>query len=95
MMRTGEVEANIIRLNADLRLPYIDELIAQKRAGGEKEALPAGHDLDFYTREYERLMEMLIASADASPLPKMPQDGARGAKRRLDRVADGVATLSS
>ncbi len=55
-----------------LKLPYIDELIAQKRAGEEAGELAAGHGLDYYTREYERLMAILIDASDASKLPKEP-----------------------
>jgi uncharacterized protein len=71
LMRTGVVEANILRLNENMRLPYIDDLIAQKRAGEETGELAAGHGLDYYTREYERLMATLIEASEALlfPLP--------------------------
>ena len=36
LMRTGEVEANLVRLNEAARLPYIPELIERKLAGPEK-----------------------------------------------------------
>lgn len=77
LMRTGEVESNIVRLNEELHLPYIDELIAQKRSGEENSTLAAGRGLDYYTREYERLMDILIAAAQTSHLPKMPDPAAR------------------
>jgi uncharacterized protein len=72
LMRTGEVEANILRLNEGAKLPYIDDLIAQKKAGLEKGGLVGGHGLDFYTREYRRLEERLKAEADRSSLPLDP-----------------------
>jgi predicted nucleotidyltransferase len=77
LMRTGEVEANILRVNETIGPPYIDDLIAQKRAGAETGQLAAGHGLDYYTREYERLMAMLIEAAEASTLPKEPSAAAR------------------
>src|SRR5438552_13863597 len=36
LMRTGEVEANLLRLNAEARLPHVDDLITRKLAGQEK-----------------------------------------------------------
>src|SRR5205809_1990841 len=39
LMRTGEVEANLVRLNAEARLSHVDDLIARKIAAPEKSAL--------------------------------------------------------
>src|SRR5215203_777412 len=39
LMRTGEVEANLVRLNETAKLPYVPELIARKLAGPEQSAL--------------------------------------------------------
>src|SRR5690348_11296801 len=36
LMRTGQVEANLVRLNEIAQLPYISELIARKVSGAEK-----------------------------------------------------------
>lgn len=36
LMRTGEVEANLPRLNEEAKLAYIDDLVARKLAGPEK-----------------------------------------------------------
>ena len=36
LMRTGEVEANLLRLNETAKLPYIADLIARKIGGPEK-----------------------------------------------------------
>jgi hypothetical protein len=83
MMRSGRVEANIVTLNEDFRLPYIEQLIAQKRTSEETGELPAGNGLDFYTREYERLMEMLLDASKESHLPPMPEDGARSELNEL------------
>ena len=54
LMRTGEVEANLVRLNEDARLSHVDDLIARKLAGPEASVLDDG-DMDFHRREYERL----------------------------------------
>jgi hypothetical protein len=35
LMRTGQVEANLVTLNQEFRLPYIDDLVARKLAGPE------------------------------------------------------------
>src|SRR5882672_2134620 len=39
LMRTGIVEANLLNLNTEFRLPYIAELVARKLAGPEKSKL--------------------------------------------------------
>ena len=33
LMRTGQVEANLLTLNEDMRLPFIPDLVARKVAG--------------------------------------------------------------
>ncbi|TWU02912.1 nucleotidyltransferase domain-containing protein [Stieleria varia] len=75
LMRTGEVEANLITLNEAAKLSYIDELVDRKRCGPEKEPFEAA-DLEFHTREYERLTAELEAAYEVSKLPEMPS--ARG-----------------
>ena len=72
LMRTGEVEANVARLNERLKLPHIDDLIAQKAAGPEQATLDDA-DLAFHQGEFERLTRMLEEARDASSLPKMPE----------------------
>src|SRR5439155_17560211 len=53
LMRTGVVNANLVELNAEARLPYITDLIARKQSG-ENSALEDA-DVAFHQREYERL----------------------------------------
>src|SRR5206468_9339969 len=36
LMRTGEIEANLVTLDEKFRLPYIADLVARKLAGSEK-----------------------------------------------------------
>jgi hypothetical protein len=71
LMRTGVIEANLVTLNQDFKLSYIDELIARKLAGPEKGTLDDA-DVAFYQQEYERLRTELEASFQASHLPAMP-----------------------
>jgi len=71
LMRTGQVEANLITLNETAELPYLDDLIAQKQTGPEKGTLHTT-DLDFHTREYERLTQELESAHEQSSLPEMP-----------------------
>ena len=72
LMRTGTVEANLVHLNGHFKLPYIDELIAQKTSGPEKAAVE-GTDLAFHEHEYEHLTATLEAARDASALPEEPR----------------------
>lgn len=69
LMRTGEVEANLLTLNETAKLPYINELVERKLAGPEKERLDAA-DIEFYEREYERLVAELEAAMGKSSLPE-------------------------
>ncbi|HEX6983930.1 MAG TPA: nucleotidyltransferase domain-containing protein [Planctomycetaceae bacterium] len=75
LMRTGEVEANLLRLNEEARLPYVDDLVGRKLAGPEKGRLPEA-DLEFHRREYERLRGELKRASDESDLPDGPRSGA-------------------
>ena len=71
LMRTGEVEANLVTLNETFKLPYVPELIARKLAGPEQAVLE-GDDMSFYEREYQRLRAALETAAAESSLPETP-----------------------
>jgi predicted nucleotidyltransferase len=71
LMRTGEVQANLGRLNEEFRLPYLPELIERKIAGAERSRLERV-DLEFHQREYERLRSELEEARRASSLPEAP-----------------------
>jgi uncharacterized protein len=71
LMRTGAVEANLLRLNAEERLSHVAELIARKLAGPEQSVLDES-DLEFHQREYDRLRIELEAAHQASSLPEAP-----------------------
>ena len=71
LMRTGEVEANLVTLNETAKLTYLDELIAQKRTGPEKGTLNAA-DQRFHEAEYGRLVKELESAHEQSSLPEKP-----------------------
>lgn len=71
LMRTGHVQASLPACNAEMRLPYIDELIARKMAGPEHGVL-ADADVAFHRAEYLRLHDMLVDAAARSHLPDEP-----------------------
>ena len=71
LMRTGEVQANLGRLNETFKLSYIPELIERKIAGTEKERLDKV-DVGFHQQEYERLRSELEQAYWESRLPEAP-----------------------
>jgi predicted nucleotidyltransferase len=82
LMRTGEIEANLVKLNEQFRLPYIADLVARKLAGPEKSKLEDA-DAAFHEKEYQRLRGELQAAHDASKLPELPSDETRAALNDL------------
>lgn len=75
LMRTGEVEANLVHLNETAKLPYIRDLIARKVGGPEKGRLEKA-DLEFHEREYQRLTTELERAFAESELPETPRAAA-------------------
>jgi hypothetical protein len=67
LMRTGRVEANLLRLNEEFRLPYLRPLIDRKLSGPEQAFLP-DDDLDLHESEYLRLQNALEEAFQASSL---------------------------
>jgi predicted nucleotidyltransferase len=70
-MRTGEVEANLLHLNAVFKLPYLPELISRKLTGAEKSNLEDA-DMLFHEKEYVRLRAALEEAGRDSKLPELP-----------------------
>ena len=70
LMRAGVVEANLVALNREYRLAYVDELVARKLAGPEKGSMK-GADVPFHRGEYERLVRRLEEEAAKSALPEL------------------------
>jgi uncharacterized protein len=71
LMRTGQIEANLFRLNEQAKLPYLGELVERKMTGGERSQLTDA-DLTFHQREYERLAARLEEAFQQSHLPEAP-----------------------
>jgi hypothetical protein len=71
LMKTGEIEANLVKLNEEFQLPYLPDLIAQKCAGTEQASLKDA-DIAFHREEYERLRCQLEAASQSSALPEAP-----------------------
>jgi uncharacterized protein len=69
LMRTGEIEANLVRLNEVFQNPRIPELIARKLGSAEQSVL-ADADIEFHEREYHRLRQELEGASAASHLPR-------------------------
>ncbi len=82
LMRTGKIEANLVKLNEEFRLPYIPELVARKLAGPEKSKLEDA-DIAFHEAEYRRLRGELQTAHDASELPELPGNSTRAALNDL------------
>jgi len=71
LMRTGEVEANLVHLNGEARLSHVADRIARKLAGPEESALD-DEDVAFHGREYQRLRAELEAAHLSCTLPEVP-----------------------
>lgn len=82
LMRTGLIEANLVTLNEEFRLPYLRDLVARKLAGPEKSKLEDA-DIAFHESEYQRLRGELQAAHDDSQLPELPSEKTRAALNDL------------
>jgi uncharacterized protein len=74
LMQTGQVQADLGKLNESARLSCIDDLIRQKLEGSEKVTLK-NPELHFYQNEYTRLVNELKKASEISTLPEV--SGAR------------------
>jgi predicted nucleotidyltransferase len=90
LMRSGQIEANLVRLNETAKLPYIPDLIARKLAGPEQGEL-AQADLAFHRAEFERLRSLLQQAFEESALPEGPR-GAAALNDLLVRIRLGGLT---
>jgi hypothetical protein len=70
-MHTGIVEANLLTLNDEFRLPFIPELVARKLAGPEQSTLPDA-DVVFHEAQRIQLENQLREAHEKSPLPDAP-----------------------
>lgn len=69
LMRTGVIEANLVTLNDEAKLPFLPDLVARKLAGPEQSTL-ADDDFEFHQGEYHRLRGELEAAMATSQLPE-------------------------
>jgi predicted nucleotidyltransferase len=92
LMRTGVVEANLLALNAEYKLPYVGELVARKLSGPEQGTLPDA-DTAFHRGEYDRLVDRLREEHERSALPEVAaaKDGLSDllVRLRLKSLANG------
>jgi predicted nucleotidyltransferase len=82
LMRAGEIEANLVCLNEEFRLPQIPDLVARKLAGPEKSTLEDA-DIAFHQAEYQRLRGELQTAHEQTRLPEVPSDATRAALNDL------------
>ncbi len=68
LMKTGEIEANLLRLNDDSKLPFIQDLVDRKLSGPEQATLDS-RESERYKREYEHLVTRLELAQEDSSLP--------------------------
>jgi predicted nucleotidyltransferase len=72
LMRTGNIEANLVTLNEEFRLSYLPDLITRKLEGAEKSLL-SDTDRTFLEGEYHKWLGELESAYLASTLPEEPQ----------------------
>lgn len=71
LMRSGEIEANLVTLNDRFRLGWIPELLARKLGGPEQSTIEdAG--VEFHREQYTRLVAELEAAGAQSALAETP-----------------------
>lgn len=74
LMRSGEIEANLMRLNDHFDPPHVHKLLALKLRGEEHAALQSADikEFEFHRNEFERLTRELELARDRSSLPDNP-----------------------
>ncbi|MBL8795353.1 MAG: nucleotidyltransferase domain-containing protein [Planctomycetia bacterium] len=88
LLRTGEVQSNIVELNRAFKLPFIDDLIAKKQA--REHGGLSGLDFAWHRAELDRWEQRLGEAFEQSQLPEEPpRDEVHEFLVRL-RLPDGV-----
>jgi hypothetical protein len=82
LMRSGEIEANLLALNDDFRLPFLEELIAQKLSGPEKASLNSA-EISFHEVEVNRLRQELETAHATTRLQESPSEETRSRLSKL------------
>ena len=92
LLRTGEVQANLIELNREFKLPFVDDLIAKKQArelGGL-----SGLDYEWHRAELARWEARLDEAHERSTLSEEPPLGEVHDFLVGLRLPDGMAARS-
>lgn len=71
LLETGEVEANLLRLNGRFDLPFIPDLVARKKERGERSRLDRS-DLLAHEAFVKDLMRRLEEAFESTALPETP-----------------------
>ncbi len=74
LMRSGEVQANLLRLNEEAQLSFLNDLIQQKLTGPEKGTLSVA-DVAFHEAQVKRLTTQLEEASSRSHLPETSSAG--------------------
>lgn len=74
LMRSGEVQANLLRLNEEAQLSFLNDLIQQKLTGPEKGTLSEA-DVAFHEAQVQRLTTQLEEASARSHLPETSSAG--------------------
>jgi predicted nucleotidyltransferase len=82
LMKTGKIEANLVVLNREAKLSWIEELVERKLTGDERQTL-ADADLAFHERQYHELRARLEAAFQSSHLREKPTAQSVAALDRL------------
>lgn len=100
LMQSGEVQANLVKLNESAKLPYIGDLIQRKIAGTEKERLTEA-DLDFHRSEYRHRFTK-VADLSRQPAQQhffrevfMDSDRREQIRVTLRRLAESQAAMNA
>ncbi|CAM2066973.1 Nucleotidyltransferase domain-containing protein [Sulfidibacter corallicola] len=81
LMRTGEIEANLIHLNEQFKIDFLPDLIAQKCETDEQVELQDS-EITLYADAYAHYTNMLESAYEESDLPEMPR-GKKGLNELL------------
>jgi uncharacterized protein len=82
LMRSGEIEANLLTLNEGFRLPFLQELIAQKLSGPEQASLNDA-EISFHEVEVNRLRQELETDYATTRLQELPSEETRSRLSKL------------
>lgn len=71
LMQSGEIQCNLLALNQQFRLGFLDDLVSFRLAGAEKGKVEEPR-LDLMEKEYRRLLGTLEIEGERTTLPEEP-----------------------